>query len=287
MSKILKIGGLLVLIGAFVFAFSGTSSAITSDKPDNETCVISTTLDLFVTVDAKGTCSVMEDEAYTLQRYAGTAANKLNQAVEINYLQDVDATDGITRITKTFDSDTNATETVPNVKVTTLVTFDALSLGLGGNITGEEKIGIRRVQEQTDEVGWCGGRVSVPPACLDVAMGSSYDATYIKIDTNAEAVAVTTQPDDILPSLYYKVRAEGLTEANPYAIGTVRADMQLTTTEYAGSDDDPGAGGDLSTQETYTQSTRASGAVYLEKEMAYRSGISNRLLPGAFQSILK
>ena len=276
MSKIFRTVGLLVLVAAFVFSFCRVSSAITVEDPDNQTASITTVTDVYVMVPAAGGASFTETEAYSTRVGPGAAGPDYAQ---ILYSLNVDAMDGETHATKTFKSVGNANELTPNLSVISKVIFDAESYGLGGTITGVEKVELLRDIVAVNQLSWCSHcDTGVPAACVDVAMGSSYSSSFIAANTSTTVTAISDSVT-LLPSVAYSIGAGPANAAGDYAVGTVTAGMELTAMEY-------GVGGNTpTTTETYSQHTAASGLVLFSKTMDYKSTVTGARLPTNFNKV--
>ncbi len=268
MNKIFRTVGLLVLVAAFVFTFCRVSSAITVVDPDNETAGITTVTDVFVALPLAGGNSFSETEAYS------TRVGEVEpHYAQILYSLDVNAMDGETHATKTFASVGNADELTPNLKVVSKVIFDAASFGLGGTITGTEKVELLRDMGTDTQGSWCSHCTStVPEACVDVAMGSSYTASFIAVDTNTSVTAISDTAT-LMPAVSYAISAGPANAGGDYAVGAVSAGMELDAMEYG------------TTTETYSQHTAASGLVLFSKTMDYKATNTQAKLPTNFNNV--
>ncbi len=277
MSKIFRTVGLLVLVAAFVFTFCRVSSAITVVDPDNETVGITTVTDVFVAVPLAGGNSFSETEAYSTEvlLYRGGVPNATADYGKILYSLDVNAMDGETHTTKTFKSVGNADDLTPNLSVVSKVIFDAASYGLGGTVTGTERVELLREMQAGTQTSWCSHCTSnVPEACVDVAMGSSYTASFIAVDTSTAVTAISDSAT-LMPAMSYSISAgpANTLEGAAYAVGSVAAGMELDAMEYG------------KTTETYSQHTAASGLVLFSKTMDYKATNTQAKLPTNFNKV--
>ncbi|MCK4278170.1 MAG: hypothetical protein KAW82_03140 [Desulfurellaceae bacterium] len=259
MSKIFRTVGLLVLVAAFVFSFSGVSKAVPPIDPDNETCTITTFTDIFAAgSEFDPTCTVTETEDYSFEKVLA-----VNNKIKILYTQDLMAADGETRVIKNFESNTVSDLTTANLEVTKTVMFE----GYSGSITSTEKVALMRDDAGRDVVGYCGIGVNIPSSCLDVAMGNSYTASSIKVVTDSEVTGAVT--DELMaPMVEHNIIATGTDPVtSPYAIGTVKAGMAVMVLENI----TPGTPGAVVSTERYEEHASASGLVKLTKEMKYQS----------------
>ncbi|MEA1995925.1 MAG: hypothetical protein U9N18_07295 [Campylobacterota bacterium] len=269
MSKIFRTVGLLVLVAAFVFTFCRVSSAIMVADPDNETVGITTVTDVFVAVPVAGGNSFSETEAYSTK--VKSPDNNTHYA-KILYNLDVDAMDGETHATKTFKSVGNANELTPNLKVVNKVIFDAASYGLGGTITGTEKVELLRDMDEGTQASWCAScKTGVPAACVDVAMASSYTSSFIAADTSTSVTAISGST--LMPAVSYSISAGPANAGGEYAVGSVAAGMVLTSLEKG------------TTTEKYAQHTKASGLVKFSKTMDYKAINTQAKLPTNFSKV--
>jgi hypothetical protein len=215
--RILKVAASATLLLLTTVSISYAVDPIT---PDNETCVITNTTDVYVA--NVGHNSLTEDEKYSmthneLPKYTVTACGATifdgyDKEAIINYADSVMSIDGETHLTKSLKSDLGSTES-PNFKTSNKITFT------GASLTSLQKVeaGIKQVKGFKDYQTESNTCVLKDGACWDAAAGSSMAVSQVESTINTD-LDITHSP-----YLHHNISAQG--------VGAVSSGMAMTLKE--------------------------------------------------------